>query len=81
LQCVIYRSNKKIDTYLFIEKEGDFQRVPQTLIDMLGNLELVMSLDLDTRDKLAQADPDDVKAALHEQGYYLQLPPKAYVDS
>lgn len=79
MDCVIYRSGKKIDTYLFVEKEDDFERVPRALLDMLGQLELVMSLNLDDREKLAQADPNDIKMSLREQGYYLQLPPKAYI--
>ena len=76
---MVYRSSKKLDAYLFIEKEGDFERVPQVLLDMLGKLDFVMSLDLDAREKLAQADPADIKSSLKDQGYYLQLPPKAYV--
>ncbi len=68
-----------MDTYLFVEPDQEFKRVPQVLLDMLGRLEYVMEVDLDQRDKLAQADLQQVKTALSEQGYYLQLPPKAYV--
>jgi uncharacterized protein YcgL (UPF0745 family) len=79
MQCAIYKSNKKSDTYLFVEKEDKFDRVPPSLLDMLGDIELVMTLDLDKRDKLAQADLNDVKKSLAEQGYFLQLPPTAYI--
>lgn len=64
---------------MFVEPDQEFKRVPQVLLDMLGRLEYVMEVDLDQRDKLAQADLQQVKTALSEQGYYLQLPPKAYV--
>ena len=77
--CAVYKSQKKLDAYLFVEPDQEFQRVPQALLDMLGRLEYVMEVDLDQRDKLAQADLQQVKTALSEQGYYLQLPPKAYV--
>lgn len=77
--CVVYKCNKKMDAYLFVEKEGEFERVPESLLKMLGVLELVMSVDLDEREKLAQADPQQVKASLIEQGYFLQLPPTAYI--
>ncbi|WP_455196605.1 YcgL domain-containing protein [Kaarinaea lacus] len=77
--CAVYKSQKKMDTYLFVEPDQEFKRVPQVLLDMLGRLEYVMEVDLDQRDKLAQADLQQVKTALSEQGYYLQLPPKAYV--
>jgi len=79
MQCVVYKSNKKMDTYLFVEKEDEFERVPDSLLSILGELELVMSVDLDKRDKLAQADPQQIKTSLNEQGYFLQLPPTAYV--
>ena len=76
MQCVIYRGRKKYDAYLYVERENDFSRVPQSLLDMLGGLEFVMSLDLSSRQQLAQADPQQVKQLLQEQGYFLQLPPR-----
>lgn len=79
MHCVIYKSLKKYDTYLFVEKEGEFDRVPDTLMSLLGKLELVMPLELDENRHLAQADPKQVMAALQDQGYYLQLPPKSYI--
>ena len=79
MNCSVYKSLKKVDTYLYVEPGEDFKRVPPALLDMLGKLEFVMDVDLDKRDKLAHADLQQVKAALTEQGYYLQLPPKAYL--
>ena len=77
--CTIYRSQKKFDSYLYIEKKDDLSRIPQQLIDMLGKLEFVLELDLAQRSTLAQADPATVSVALQQQGYYLQLPPKEYI--
>ena len=79
MQCVVYKCSKKMDAYLFVEKEDEFERVPESLLKMLGTLELVMSVNLDEREKLAQADPQQVKTSLVEQGYFLQLPPAAYI--
>lgn len=73
--CAIYRSAKKADTYLYVEQENDFTRVPQALLDMLGPLTLVMSLELNSQRKLAQADIVQVIQRLQQQGYYLQMPP------
>jgi hypothetical protein len=73
--CTIYRSSKKADTYLYIEKRDDFSQVPEPLMELVGQLELVMTLDLDGRKNLAQADLGKVKAELVEKGFYLQLPP------
>lgn len=75
MRCAIYKSNRKTNTYLYIEKENDFSRVPSALMTLLGRLELVMTLDLSPQRKLAQADPAEVCDQLKTQGYYLQLPP------
>ena len=75
MQCAIYKGRKKRDTYLFVEHVDDFARVPSTLLDMLGELELVMTLDLSDRRRLAQIDPQQVEQLLQTQGYFLQLPP------
>lgn len=76
MHCAIYKGRRKRDAYLYIEREGEFARVPQALLDMLGELEWVMSLDLAQRRSLVQADPEQVCAQLREQGYYLQMPPQ-----
>jgi len=76
MQCTIYKGNKKVDHYLYVEKEDDFSHVPQALLDMLGCLELVISLELSAKRQLAQADVGDVMQQLTEQGYYFQMPPK-----
>lgn len=73
--CVIYRSTKRDQTYLYVEKKDDFSRVPEELLKGFGQPQLAMILPLDGRKKLANADIDKVKQALAEQGYYLQLPP------
>lgn len=75
MNCAIYRSDRKPDTYLFVEKLDDFSRLPAALCAMLGGLELVMELDLDGNRKLARADVQEVIANLESKGYYLQLPP------
>jgi uncharacterized protein YcgL (UPF0745 family) len=75
--CFIYKSLKKSDTYLFVSQKGDFRAVPDALKQMLGKLEYVMEVDLDTREKLAQADVGQVRWRLQQQGFYLQLPPAA----
>ncbi|WP_455428291.1 YcgL domain-containing protein [Dryocola sp. LX212] len=73
--CVIYRSSKREQTYLYVEKKDDFSRVPEELMKGFGQAILAMILPLDGSKKLANADIDKVKQALTEEGYYLQLPP------
>ncbi|MGY5956690.1 YcgL domain-containing protein [Kosakonia sp. BK9b] len=73
--CAIYRSTRRDQTYLYVEKRDDFSRVPEALMQSFGQPQLAMLLPLDGRKKLAGADLDKVKEALLSQGYYLQLPP------
>jgi uncharacterized protein YcgL (UPF0745 family) len=73
--CVIYRSPKREQTYLYVEKKGDFSRVPEELLKTFGEPQLSMVIALSERKKLANADIEKVKAALVEQGFYLQIPP------
>lgn len=73
--CTIYRSAKKAQTYLFINKRDDFSDVPEALMTIFGTPTLVTIVNLATKSKLAMADIDTVKEQLNEQGYYLQLPP------
>lgn len=71
--CAIYKGRKKEDTFLFIEKADEFDRVPAALIELLGELSHVMDLDLGPTRKLANANIDDVRAQLLDVGYYLQM--------
>ncbi|WP_208952146.1 YcgL domain-containing protein [Rahnella sp. ChDrAdgB13] len=73
--CVIYRSTKRDQTYLYVEKKDDFSRVPEELLKGFGVLQFSMMLNLTGREKLASADISKVRQALEEQGYYLQVPP------
>ena len=75
MNCVIYKSLRKTDTYLFVEREDDFSRVPAGLLEALGKLELVMHLELNPERQLAQADANQVRQQVGERGFYLQLPP------
>lgn len=73
--CVIYRSSKREQTYLYVEKKDDFTRVPEELLTGFGQPQLSMIINLATREKLASADIHKVRMSLKEQGYYLQVPP------
>ena len=70
----IYKSTRKQETYLYVEKAGDFSRVPEALMASFGKPELVMTLELSKQKKLAGADLQKVLADLTEKGFYLQLP-------
>lgn len=73
--CAIYRSNKRDQTYLYVEKKDDFSRIPEELMQGFGKPQFSMVINLGQREKLATADIEKVKQSLEEQGYYLQVPP------
>ncbi len=73
--CAIYKSLKKADTYLYVNKREDFSDVPKPLLEAFGKPHFAMMLDLTSRTHLAQVDIDKVKTDLSEKGYFLQVPP------
>ena len=73
---VIYKSPRKDQTYLYVQKRDDFSAVPKALLETFGKPTLVSLLDLAKRDKLAGADIQKVRQALDQQGFYLQMPPQ-----
>lgn len=75
MQAYVYKSLRKDTTYLYLRKRDDFGAVPEAVIAPLGRCEFVLEFALDAGRRLAQADPDVVRANLLAHGYYLQLPP------
>ena len=78
--CWIYKSSKKDEMYLYLAEEDNFEEVPEALMTRFGNPLPVMSLELDTRRKLARADVEKVMQQLRTEGYYLQMPPELRPD-
>ncbi|EAS64149.1 MULTISPECIES: YcgL domain-containing protein [Photobacterium] len=72
--CAIYKSLKKDNTYLYVNKKDDFSDVPEVLMNTFGKPQFVMVIKLEGR-KLALADVEKVKEALKTVGFYLQVPP------
>jgi uncharacterized protein YcgL (UPF0745 family) len=76
MQSYIYRSEKKTDCYLYLNKPiADFV-LPQPVLKVVGDLYLVMELEIQEDTKLALSDPKIVLAAMNEQGFYIQMPSK-----
>ena len=71
--CHIYRSSRKVDTYLYLTDKDDFSIVPEALMTVFGEPEFSFSFNLKADRKLAKEDTDEVLKNLEEQGYHLQL--------
>lgn len=73
--CSIYKSPKKDEMYLYVNKAEALSRVPEALLQMFGSPKHVTDMMLKPERKLARADIDKVLAELTEKGFYLQMPP------
>lgn len=66
--CVIYRSSKRDQTYLYVEKKDDFSRVPEALMKGFGQPQLAMMLPLDGRKKISQCRARKSKTGVKRAG-------------
>ena len=77
LLCQVFKSPRKPEMYLYVEKAHGLVDVPEVLMTQFGEPEAVMILMLDSQRKLARADIVEVLADIAEKGFYLQMPPTA----
>ena len=75
MQCFIYKSLKKDELYLYLDKKDDFSAVPEALLQSLGGLAFVMELNLSPERKLAREDVAKVMAGIQSKGFFVQMPP------
>ena len=73
----IFRSSRKEEMYLYVEKAKGLADVPGILMKQFGEAESVMTLVLAPDRKLARADAAEVLADIEAKGFYLQMPPTA----
>jgi uncharacterized protein YcgL (UPF0745 family) len=80
MKCRIFGSDKNSETYIFLAPNCAFEDLPAELQATFGEPVFVMSLELGPERKLSRSDATKVLESLHEQGYFLQLPPKLPVE-
>lgn len=73
--CSIYKSSKKAEMYLYVDRSQDVSKLPEGLMMAFGSPTKVMDLVLTPEKKLARASAEKVLAAIEEQDFYLQMPP------
>ena len=71
--CHIYRSSRRVDTYLYLVDKDDFSILPENLLNLFGDPEFSFSFVLAVDKKLAREDTAEVLENLKSQGYHLQL--------
>ena len=76
MQCYVYRSRRKPGSFLFLPAKDEFNSVPETLLRIFGTPEFSFEFELSPeRSLVIKADPQEMIRVIHENGFYLQLPP------
>ena len=73
--CSIYKSPRKREMYLYVDKREALARVPEALLSAFGVPQHAFDLLLTPERKLAREDISKVLENLKSQGYHLQMPP------
>jgi len=73
VNCFIYRSDRKADTYLYLIEKDDFSKVPEELMKVFGEPEFSFQFELSADKSLAKEDSTVVFENLKTQGFHLQL--------
>ena len=75
MNCFVYRSNNKPGLYLYLKEKDNFNKVPESLIRLLGEMKFSFEFDLGRSRKLVRAEAKEVLRIMKENGYFLQMPP------
>ena len=78
--CYVYRCSARLDMYIYLARENDFDCIDKSLVKKLGSLDFAMSLELNSDTKLAKEDPLKIMDNLSTSGFHLQLPPESSVE-
>lgn len=78
--CYVYRCSAKLDMYIYLAEENNFDCIDEKLVKKLGTLNFAMSLELNNDTKLAKEDPAKIMENLSAQGFHLQLPPESSIE-
>ncbi|MDT8895718.1 YcgL domain-containing protein [Halomonas sp. I1] len=73
--CEVFKSPRKDEMYLFVDKRMGLAEVPEALLEHFGEPIPAMSLLLTEEKVLARTTGAAIMAAIAEKGYYLQMPP------
>ncbi|SFB49750.1 YcgL domain-containing protein [Azotobacter beijerinckii] len=78
--CSIYKSPRRREMYLYVERKDALERVPEALLAAFGTPLHAFDLVLSPERPLAREDIHKVLENLGKQGYHLQMPPPEEVD-
>jgi len=81
MECVVYKSLKKDETYVFIPATKPLSDLPDELMKVLGNTEMVMTLNLTPEKKMARGTAAEVMESINKQGFHLQMPENPQINA
>ncbi len=73
MQCYVYRSSKKLDTYLYVKEKDEFGEVPESLMSLFGRPEFALQFTLTADRSLAREDAVQVIDNISKNGFHLQM--------
>ena len=69
----VYKSRKKLRTYLYIPEKDVFSHIPSGLMDAFGAPEFVMVFKIHKERKLQKITAEDLIKAFDEKGFMLRI--------
>ncbi|NCT69288.1 MAG: YcgL domain-containing protein [Rhodanobacteraceae bacterium] len=75
MQCYVYKSPRRADTYVYLRERDGFSVLPAPLLESLGTPVFVLEFELTPQRQLARASAAVVLEDLTQRGFHLQLPP------
>ncbi|MEH6579394.1 MAG: YcgL domain-containing protein [Amphritea sp.] len=73
--CSVFKSSKKDEMYLYVDKQEKLSKVPDALKKIFGTPIHVFDMLLTPEKELARIEAPKVLADIQEQGFFLQMPP------
>lgn len=71
----VYKSQRKLDTYLYLPTAEAFAALPEAVAKPLQPWQFVLQFELDGKRTLPRVDAALLQRNLSEQGFHLQFPP------
>ena len=70
----VFRSSKKLDTYLYVRRGQVWEELPESLRDIFGRPVHAMDLIITPERKLARTSGKQVLDAIADKDFFLQMP-------
>lgn len=73
MQCFVYRSPRKADTFLYLAEKDGLSELPSALLEVFGAPQFSFDFELTPERKLVREDAVEVIENLKARGFHLQM--------